>query len=70
MSKFWHKVGYVIGYWPNQGYEFSASKALTENQQHFVGLALDEDNQYNASDERISHWCQQINNEITDILVD
>jgi flavodoxin II len=62
--------GYVIGYWPNQGYEFSASKALTEDQKHFVGLALDEDNQYNLSDERIRTWCQQIKTEIDDILTD
>ncbi len=62
--------GYVIGYWPNQGYEFAASKALTEDQQNFVGLALDEDNQYNLSDERIHTWCQQIKSEINDILAD
>ncbi|MFT5815244.1 MAG: flavodoxin II [Psychroserpens sp.] len=62
--------GYVIGYWPNQGYEFAESKALTENKQQFVGLALDEDNQYDASEERIKVWCQQINHEIADILAD
>lgn len=62
--------GYVIGYWPNQGYEFAASKALTADQQQFVGLALDEDNQYNLSDERITTWCQQIKQEINDILTD
>ena len=62
--------GYVIGYWPNQGYEFAASKALTEDQKHFVGLALDEDNQYDASDERITTWCQQIKTEIDEILAD
>ncbi|MDT0603653.1 flavodoxin FldB [Thalassotalea castellviae] len=60
--------GYVIGLWPNQGYEFAASKALTADKSHFVGLALDEDNQYNDSDTRISSWCQQIHNEIQDVL--
>jgi flavodoxin II len=59
---------YVIGQWPNQGYEFAASKALTDDQKHFVGLALDEDNQYNLSDQRISQWCQQITNETNEIL--
>lgn len=49
-----------IGYWPNQGYEFEASKALSEDGQHFVGLALDEDSQYELSDERIATWCEQI----------
>ncbi|MCW8334535.1 flavodoxin FldB [Vibrio sp. SCSIO 43135] len=50
----------VIGYWPNQGYEFEASKALTEDKSHFVGLALDEDSQYELSDERIASWVEQI----------
>ncbi|WP_206483779.1 flavodoxin FldB [Thalassotalea sp. G2M2-11] len=60
--------GYVIGYWPNQGYEFSASKALTQDKTNFVGLALDEDNQYALSDERINLWCQQLQQEISDLL--
>lgn len=62
--------GYVIGFWPNQGYEFIASKALTENESQFVGLALDEDNQYDLSDGRISQWCEQIRSEINEILLD
>ncbi len=60
--------GFVIGQWPNQGYEFAASKALTQDEKMFVGLALDEDNQYMLSDERISQWCQQIKQEINEIL--
>ena len=60
--------GYVIGYWPNEGYEFAASKALTQDKSQFVGLALDEDNQYNDSDLRINIWCQQIKSEINDVL--
>lgn len=60
--------GFVIGFWPNEGYEFAASKALTEDTQHFVGLALDEDNQYDLSDQRIETWCKQLNQEITEIL--
>jgi flavodoxin II len=60
--------GFVIGFWPNQGYEFAASKALTDDSNQFVGLALDEDNQYQQSDARIAQWCQQIQTEITDII--
>ncbi len=59
---------YVFGYWPNIGYEFAASKALTDDQKNFVGLALDEDNQYQLSDERIKTWCQQIKKEIDEVL--
>ena len=58
----------IIGLWPNQGYEFEASKALTNDNKDFVGLALDEDNQYNQSDERIAAWSQQILEEIAEIL--
>ncbi|MFT5757529.1 MAG: flavodoxin II [Alteromonadaceae bacterium] len=61
---------YIIGYWPNTGYEFAASKGLTSDQSQFVGLPLDEDNQYQLSDERIAQWCKQIENEIFDILAD
>ena len=60
--------GYCIGYWPNQGYEFVASKALTEDKTQFVGLALDEDSQYMMTDDRIEKWTKQITNEINEIL--
>ncbi|MCZ4295270.1 flavodoxin FldB [Vibrio sinaloensis] len=51
----------VVGYWPNdENYQFEASKALTEDKSQFVGLALDEDSQYELSDERIATWVEQI----------
>ena len=50
----------LIGYWPTEGYEFEASKALTPEGDHFVGLALDEDTQYELTDQRIQKWCNQI----------
>jgi len=53
-----------IGYWPIDGYQFSASKALTADKQYFMGLALDEDSQYELSDQRIEQWCLQILQEI------
>ncbi|MGF1741121.1 flavodoxin FldB [Vibrio profundum] len=49
-----------VGYWPNQGYTFDASKALIEGGNRFVGLALDEDSQYEQSEERIATWCEQV----------
>ncbi|MDN3700228.1 flavodoxin FldB [Vibrio artabrorum] len=50
-----------VGFWPNDdSYEFEASKALTEDQSHFVGLALDEDSQYELSDQRIASWVEQV----------
>lgn len=59
---------FVIGQWPNQGYEFIHSKALTEDKSHFVGLSLDEDNQYNLSDERIALWCANLEKELQEIF--
>ncbi|WP_022940412.1 flavodoxin FldB [Psychromonas hadalis] len=53
-----------IGQWPIEGYQFSASKALTADKQYFYGLAIDEDSQYELSDERIEQWCLQILEEI------
>jgi len=44
----------VVGYWPNDTYEFSASRALKEGK--FVGLALDADNQEHLTKERIRKW--------------
>lgn len=55
-----------IGLWPNDGYDFIASKALTADGKSFVGLALDEDCQYELSDERIETWCTQILTEIAE----
>lgn len=51
---------HMIGYWKNEGYEFEASKALTENDKYFVGLALDEENEFNKTPERIALWCDNI----------
>jgi flavodoxin II len=57
-----------IGYWPTEGYSFDASKALSEDGEFFVGLALDEDTQYELSDQRISDWCLQILEEMQGLL--
>lgn len=56
----------IIGYWPNEGYDFIESKGLTEDKQFFVGLSLDDENQYDLSDERINQWCQQLTEQINE----
>jgi len=59
----------LLGKWPNDAsYEFEASKALTEDGKQFVGLALDEDSQYELSDERIASWVEQIMTEYSESL--
>ena len=50
----------IIGYWPNEGYQFDASQALTEDKSQFLGLALDDENEFDLTDERISIWCEQL----------
>ena len=50
----------LVGYWPADGYEFEQSKALTSDGKQFVGLALDEENEFDLSQERIATWCEQI----------
>ncbi|MGL6162607.1 flavodoxin FldB [Microbulbifer sp.] len=50
----------AVGYWPAEGYQFEESKGLTEDGSRFVGLALDEENEFELSDERIDQWCAQV----------
>lgn len=59
---------HFIGYWPVQGYQFEASKAITDDGQYFVGLALDEDTQYELSEQRISTWSLQILEQIQALI--
>ena len=55
-----------VGYWPTEGYEFTSPKPVIADGQLFVGLALDETNQYDLSDERIQSWCEQILGEMAE----
>ncbi|WP_235263462.1 flavodoxin domain-containing protein [Nitrincola sp. A-D6] len=48
------------GYWPVEGYDFEASKALTDDGQQFVGLALDEDGQSGQTEERLEKWLLEV----------
>lgn len=50
----------IVGYWPREGYEFTGSQALTEDGTQFVGLALDDENEFDQTDARISAWCEQV----------
>lgn len=58
----------TIGCWDTAGYNFVSEKALTENGKQFVGLALDEVNQFELTDRRIYDWCEQILTEYAAIL--
>lgn len=57
----------IVGYWPTTGYEFEASKAVTPDGQFFVGLAIDEVNQYDQTETRVQQWLHQILDEIAEL---
>lgn len=50
----------LTGLWPNEGYEFEASKGLSDDETSFLGLALDEENQPELTEKRLSDWLNQI----------
>lgn len=50
----------IVGEWPNQGYEFKESKGLNESGSHFLGLALDNENQPELTEQRLNIWLNQI----------
>lgn len=52
----------LIGRWPDEGYNYDESTSVIDGK--FIGLALDEDNQSELSDERIQKWCAQIKTEV------
>ena len=50
----------IIGNWSVEGYDFDESKAVQDGE--FVGLAIDEDNQDDLTEQRVTQWCEQIKN--------
>lgn len=60
-EKISQRGGKTVGYWPTEGYDFNNSKALKNGK--FVGLAIDEDNQSDLTDERIKAWVSQLKKE-------
>lgn len=54
----------VVGFWSTEGYFYEESKALNDEGNQFVGLAIDDDQQYTLTDERIEQWVAQIINEV------
>lgn len=50
----------TVGFWPVDGFKFEQSKALTADKTHFVGLALDDENEFDLSGQRLTTWCEQI----------
>lgn len=67
MGYLWAKVSNLgaktVGFWPTEGFDFQSSKALTNDGQYFVGLAIDDENQFELTDSRVTAWCHQIRHE-------
>lgn len=55
--------GKTIGHCSTDSYDFSESKAVKNGK--FVGLAIDEDNQAELTEERVKAWVAQIKGEFT-----
>ena len=51
----------VVGSWSTDGYDHMESKSVEGDK--FVGLACDEDNQPDLSEERVNAWIDQIKSE-------
>ena len=58
------KGGKIIGKWSTEGYEFDESDSLADDN-HFYGLALDQENQDDLTDDRIANWVTQIKSEFS-----
>ena len=48
----------MVGKWPVEGYDFEASDSVEGD--HFVGLAIDQDNQMDQTSDRIEQWAKQV----------
>lgn len=53
----------IVGHWPTEGYHFEASKGLADDN-HFLGLAIDEDRQPELTSARVDKWVKQIFDEL------
>jgi len=52
----------IIGKTSTEGYSFDSSEALVDGQ--FIGLLIDEDNESEMTDQRVSMWINEIKKEI------
>lgn len=51
--------GQFIGQWPAEGYDFKFSRAVVDEDE-FVGLVIDQDNQSDLTTERVESWVAAI----------
>ena len=56
--------GKTVGYWSADGYDHEASLAIRDGNK-FCGLALDDDNESEKTEDRIKTWATQIKQEMS-----
>ncbi|MEO0433473.1 MAG: flavodoxin FldA [Cyanobacteria bacterium J06656_5] len=56
--------GKTVGYWSADGYDHEASLAIRDGNK-FCGLALDDDNESEKTEDRIKTWVAQIKQEMS-----
>ena len=61
-NEFEKRGAIIIGKWPTEGYKFTESASVEDDQ--FCGLALDEDHQFDLTDERIDQWLAKLKTEM------
>ncbi len=52
----------IVGEIPDEGYTYDDSSAVVDGK--WLGLALDEDNEYDETEERITKWVDQLKTEL------
>lgn len=55
--------GTTVGYTSTEGYDFNESKAVRDGNK-FCGLAIDEDNQSDLTEQRVMAWIEQLKKEL------
>jgi len=60
-EKIAERGGKTVGYWSTEGYDFDASKAVRNGK--FVGLALDDTNQSDLTEQRLKKWVTLLRSE-------
>ncbi|MEM8884721.1 MAG: flavodoxin [Planctomycetota bacterium] len=54
----------LVGTWPSEGYGHLESRSHIEDGKKFLGLALDNDNDPDLTDERLEKWAEQLKEEL------
>lgn len=54
----------VVGQVPDEGYTYDHSTAVNDGL--WVGLPIDEDNEYDMTDERLTRWVEELKKEFVD----